>query len=223
MAMDGIVWVGGRIMCVADIERSSGKARALFTPGCIIFYCVLLPVHSFAGISEYEDCSVGIDLSSLGENLTASERASLLEQQFETEIADGDRCEVSESGSSGSGSGSGGGNSGGSTNAGGQVSGENKSSSNTNQEATEASPNAITDDQESISVASDLGVSPVASSLASSSATESESGTNGKDHEVLSSANNREALAKNILKRAEEEQDPNVKAALMERYKELSK
>lgn len=210
-------------MCVADTESGSDRARALFTPGCIIFYCVLLPFHSFAGISEYEDCSVGIDLSSLGENLTASERASLLEQQFETEIADGDRCEVSESGSSGSGSGSGGGNSGGSSNAAGQVAGGNKSSSNSNQEAAEASPNAITGDQESISVASDLGVSPVASSLASSSVTEGESGTNGKNHEVLTSANNREALAKNILKRAEEEQDPNVKAALMERYKELSK
>ena len=208
-------------MCVADTESGSDRARALFTPGCIIFYCVLLPFHSFAGISEYEDCSVGIDLSSLGENLTASERASLLEQQFETEIADGDRCEVSESGSSGSGSG--GGDSGGSSNAAGQVAGGNKSSSNSNQEAAEASPNAITGDQESISVASDLGVSPVASSLASSSVTEGESGTNGKNHEVLTSANNREALAKNILKRAEEEQDPNVKAALMERYKELSK
>ena len=210
-------------MCVADTESGSDRARALFTPGCIIFYCVLLPFHSFAGISEYEDCSVGIDLSSLGENLTASERASLLEQQFETEIADGDRCEVSESGSSGSGSAL-------------EVAirvdpamlpvkllEETSPSSNSNQEAAEASPNAITGDQESISVASDLGVSPVASSLASSSVTEGESGTMGKNHEVLTSANNREALAKNILKRAEEEQDPNVKAALMERYKELSK
>jgi len=49
------------------------------------------------------------------------------------------------------------------------------------------------------------------------------SGGNGKQHEALSEADNRKALADSILEKAEAEEDPVVKAALMKRYEELSK
>jgi hypothetical protein len=47
-------------------------------------------------------------------------------------------------------------------------------------------------------------------------------GSNGKNHEALASADNKTALAESILKKAEEEEDPIIKAALMKRYKELT-
>ena len=165
----------------------------------------------FAQISEYEDCSIGIDIGALGENLTESERIEILDQQFESGIADGDRCEVSDGGAAGGGS-----------DAASQGGGGGASSSSSVNTAS-ASPNALTSDQKSIAVASDLAVAPAGSSSAAAPSEQYEPGSNGKEHEALANANNREALAKNILKRAQEEQDPTVKAALMERYKELSK
>ena len=172
----------------------------------------------FAQISEYEDCSIGIDIGALGENLTESERIEILDQQFESGIADGDRCEVSDGGAAGSG----GGAAGGGSDAASQGGGGGASSSSSAKTAA-ASPNALTGDQKSIAVSSDLAASSVPSISTEAASDQYEPGTNGKEHEALSSANNREALAQNILKRAQEEQDPTVKAALMERYKELSK
>ena len=172
----------------------------------------------FAQISEYEDCSIGIDIGALGENLTESERIEILDQQFESGIADGDRCEVSDGGATGSG----GGAAGGGSDAASQTGGGGASSSSSAKTAA-TSPNALTGDQQSMAVSSDLAAASPASISTEATPDQYDPGANGKEHEALSSANNREALAQNILKRAQEEQDPTVKAALMERYKELSK
>lgn len=61
-----------------------------------------------AQISEHEDCSDGFDLTELDENLTAGERRVLVDEQFEIEISDLERCEQGGSGTSSGGSSAGG-------------------------------------------------------------------------------------------------------------------
>jgi len=160
-----------------------------------------------AQISEYQECSDGLDLQTFGENLTAEERIALMDEEFETELFDTERCENSNSGSGGSGGASG---------AGGSASSGATSGSF-------SSPNALEPGERSVAVNSDL--SPASAAPDSSSyATESgDFGNNGREHEDLASADNKKALAESILKRAEAEDDPDIKAALMKRHKELTK
>jgi hypothetical protein len=61
-----------------------------------------------AQISDYQECSDGLDLQTFGENLTAKERIALMDEEFETELFDTERCENSNSGGGGSGGASGG-------------------------------------------------------------------------------------------------------------------
>lgn len=167
-----------------------------FGPACI------------AQISEYQECSDGLDLTSLDENLTAEERIELMDARFNAELSDTERCEVADSGASdgasetGSGAGGTGGNGSG-------------SSSPTN-------PNSLEDGQRSVAVNSDMTPSSTLTPTESGSPGPVASGNNGKDHEALARADNKKALADSILKRAEQEEDPVIKAALMKRYKELT-
>lgn len=160
-----------------------------------------------AQISDYQECSDGLDLQTFGENLTAEERIALMDEEFETELFDTERCEISNSGGGG----------------GGGASGSGGSSSSLATSGSFSSPNALEPGERSVAVNSDL--SPVSAAPdSSSSATESgDFGNNGREHEDLASADNKKALADSILKRAEAEDDPDIKAALMKRYKELTK
>ena len=189
-----------------QIYRAIGQSPIAYL--ALVLAIVLGPlITANAQISEYQECSDGLDLQTFGENLTAEERIALMDEEFETELFDTERCENSNSGSGGSGGASG---------AGGSASSGASSGSF-------SSPNALEPGERSVAVNSDL--SP-ASAAPDSSDYATESGdflSNGREHEDLASADNKKALAESILKRAEAEEDPDIKAALMKRYKELTK
>jgi hypothetical protein len=170
------------------------------------FACCL---QSHAQISEYQECSDGMDLALLEENLTAEERIALMDAQFEAEIADTERCETASSG----GGATGGGASGGSA-------GNGPGASNNN---SQDSPNSLDAGERSFAVSSELSPSSVTSEGGAAVSNQFEPGNNGQDHEALAKADNKKALADSILKRAKEEDDPLIKAALMKRYEELTK
>ncbi len=178
------------------------------------------PHWANAQISEYEDCSEGFDLTELGENLTAGERRALVDEQFEIEISDSERCEQGGSDSSSGGS-SAGGNSAASNSF---ENGQSADGSELKQESNvESSPNALEEGELSVALSSDLSVDASESESEPGAPLNGYSAGNGKQHEALSEADNRKALADSILEKAEAEEDPVVKAALMERYEELSK
>jgi len=171
-------------------------------------------------ISEYDDCADGFDLTELGENLTAGERRALVDEQFEIEISDSERCEQGGSGSSSGGSSAGGTSSASNSLGNGRLvdGSELKQESNA-----ESSPNALEEGEISVALSSDLSVDASESESEPGTPLNGYSGGNGKQHEALSEADNRKALADSILEKAEAEEDPVVKAALMKRYEELSK
>ena len=160
-----------------------------------------------AQISEYQECSDGLDITSLIENLTAEERIAIMDAHFNDELSDTERCEVGDSGASGGASGSG-------SSAGGAGGGGSGNGS-------PANPNSLKDGERSVALNSDMTPS---SALAQSEGSPGPgvSGNNGREHEALASADNKKALAESILKRAEQEDDPVIKEALMKRYKELT-
>lgn len=167
-----------------------------------------------AQISEYQECSDGLDLTSLGENLTAEERIAIMDARFNAELSDTERCEVANSGAGSGAAGSGSGT-GGSGVAGGSGGDGSATGSLT-------SPNSLEDGERSVAVNSDMTPSSAFTQAESGSSGPGTSGNNGREHEELASADNKKALAESILKRAEHEEDPVIKAALMKRYKELT-
>ena len=171
-------------------------------------------LQSHGQISEYEECSDGVDVAALEENLTAEERIAIMDAQFEAEIADTERCEVASSG--GGGAGGGGGASGGGASGGGADAGASTSNA-------QESPNSLQDGERSIAVSSELDPASANPEENGGIQVSNGVGNNGRDHEALAEADNKKALAESILKRAEAEDDPVVKAALMKRYEELSK
>ena len=173
-------------------------------------------LQSHGQISEYQECSDGIDVSALEANLTAEEKIALMDAQFDAEIADTERCETSSSGSGGSGGG--GGASGGGASSGNSGDGAQASSNNAQQ-----SPNSLEAGDRSIAVSSELSPASAGQVSEGGSRSPNDFGNNGRDHEALAKADNKKALAESILKKAEEEDDPVIKAALMKRYEELSK
>ena len=182
----------------------------------VIPLLILGTLPSHAQISEYQECSDGVDVSALEANLTAEERVALMDAQFEAEIADTERCETSSSG--GGGAGGGGGASGGATSSSNSGDGAEASSNNAQQ-----SPNSLEAGDRSIAVSSELNPASASQLSEGGSRSPNDFGNNGRDHEALAKADNKKALADSILKKAEEEDDPVVKAALMKRYEELSK
>ena len=193
--------------------------KLLFQPSSaslVIPLLILGTLRSHGQISEYQECSDGVDVSALEANLTAEERIALMDAQFETEIADTERCETSSSG--GGGSGGGGGATGSATSSGNSGDGAEASSNNVQQ-----SPNSLEAGDRSIAVSSELNPASAAQLSEGGSRNPNDFGNNGRDHEALAKADNKKALADSILKKAEEEDDPVVKAALMKRYEELSK
>ena len=171
-----------------------------------------------AQISEYEDCSDKFDFTELGENLTAGERRALVDEQFEIEISDSERCEQG-------GSSSGGSSAGGSSSVSNSLeNGQSVDGSELKQESkVESSPNALEEGELSVALSSDLSADTSESELEPGTLLNGDPSGNGKQHEALSEADNRKALADSILEKAEAEEDPVVKAALMKRYEELSK
>lgn len=184
----------------------------------LCFISAVIAIHGFTQISDYEECSDGLDLDSYSENLTAEERIALMDQDFETELFDVERCETSDSGGGG-----GGGNSGGAS-AGADIdSGGSEAQASASAAGLLASPNALEEGERSIAVTSDMRPNPIDLDTEESSMEPGKTGTNGKEHERLAPADNKKALAEGILKRAEGESDPVVKAALMKRYEELTR
>lgn len=161
-----------------------------------------------AQISEYQECSDGLGIISLSENLTAEERIAIIDAHFNDELSDTERCEVADLGASGGASGSGSG-------AGGAGGGGSGSGS-------PANPNSLQDGERSVAVNSDMTPSSTLTQSESGSPGPSSSGNNGREHEALASADNKKALSESILERAEQEDDPVIKAALMKRYEELT-
>jgi hypothetical protein len=188
---------------------------------CVVFtLATSQPPWANSQISEYDDCSDGFELIELDENLTSSERRALVDEQFEIEISDSERCEQGGSGSSSGGS-SAGGNSSASNSL---ENGQSVDGSELKQESNvESSPNALEEGQLSVALSSDLSVDASESESEPGTLLNGHSGGNGKQHEALAEADNRKALADSILEKAEAEEDPVVKAALMKRYEELSK
>jgi len=198
--------------------RRRWHKRSLFFVAFISAASQLHWAHS--QISEYDDCTDGFDLTELGENLTAGERRALVDEQFEIEISDSERCEQGGSGSSSGGSSAGGTSSASNSLGNGRLvdGSELKQESNA-----ESSPNALEEGEISVALSSDLSVDASESESEPGTPLNGYSGGNGKQHEALSEADNRKALADSILEKAEAEEDPVVKAALMKRYEELSK
>lgn len=167
---------------------------------------------SVAQISEYQECSGGLDLESLDENLTAQERIDLMDAQFDVEISDTERCDTSSAGG-----GAAGGGAGAAGGVGGSAAASSQSASNS-----QASPNLLESGGRSVAVSSDLTPDAIMEQEKSEALGQKDPGSSGKSHEALASADNKKALADSILNKAEEEEDPIIKAALMKRYKELT-
>ena len=165
---------------------------------------------STAQISEYQECSGGLDLESFDENLTAQERIAVMDAQFDVEISDTERCDTSSVGGGGGGAVAAGG-------VGGSAAASSQSAGNS-----QASPNLLESGGRSVAVSSDLTPNSTMEQAKSGALGPEDSGSNGKSHEALASADNKTALAESILEKAEEEEDPIIKAALMKRYKELT-
>ena len=169
---------------------------------------------STAQISEYQECSGGLDLESFDENLTAQERIAVMDAQFDVEISDPERCDTSSVGGGGGGGGGGAVAAGG---VGGSAAASSQSAGNS-----QASPNLLESGGRSVAVSSDLTPNSTMEQAKSGALGPEDSGSNGKSHEALASADNKTALAESILEKAEDEEDPIIKAALMKRYKELT-
>jgi hypothetical protein len=182
---------------------------ALYSSAFALLLCFGIST-SHAQISEYQECSDSLDLESLDENLTAQERIALMDAQFDVEISDTERCDTSSAGGGGAGGGAG-------AAGGGSAAASSQSASNS-----QASPNLLESGGRSVAVSSDLTPDAIMEQARSAALGPGDPGSNGKSHESLASADNKTALAESILKKAEEEKDPIIKAALMKRYEELT-
>jgi len=167
--------------------------------------------------SSVVDCGDGIDLFNPDGVLTREEKLQLLDKSFNVEVSEKEECQINQSSSSSNSASSGSSSISSSGNA-----GSSRASSNSNNSSITVSPNQVTNSQSSIHVNSNLKTS---------SDTSSENfvgegnvgGDNGKDHEKLQKVDNRKLLAEKILQKANEEQDPKIKAELMAKYKILNK
>lgn len=207
-------------MVIPLIVSIRSRKSFLHSSSFVLLFLFLGTNTSTAQISEYQECSGGLDLESFDENLTAQERIAVMDAQFDVEISDTERCDTS---SAGGGVGGGGGGGGGAVGVGGV--GGSAAALSQSAGSSQASPNLLESGGRSVAVSSDLtpdAIMEQARSAALGPGDPADPGSNGKSHESLASADNKTALAESILKKAEEEKDPIIKAALMKRYEELT-
>jgi hypothetical protein len=202
-------------MVIPLIVSIRSRKSFLHSSSFALLFLFLGTNTSTAQISEYQECSGGLDLESFDENLTAQERIAVMDAKFDVEISDTERCDTSSAG--GGGGGGGGGGAVGVGGVGGSAAALSQSAG-----SSQASPNLLESGGRSVAVSSDLTPDAIMEQARSAALGPGDPGSNGKSHESLASADNKTALAESILKKAEEEKDPIIKAALMKRYEELT-
>jgi len=179
----------------------------------IIQLLLLFPSTVLAQITNTSDCTEISDLNiRQSENQTRAELIATLNTEFIRKVSDQSRCQDPLSSNGG---GSGGGGSGGGGSAGSQgLSNESRA-----QTQVTSAPNQLLDGDESIKVDESLNI--VSDTSAATLGSRDQQGSNGRREQQLVEADADQQQINEIKQRIEVTEDPDIKAALEARLKEL--
>ena len=179
----------------------------------IIRLLLLFPSTVLAQITNTSDCTEISDLNiRQSENQTRAELIATLNTEFIRKVSDQSRCQDPLSSNGG---GSGGGGSGGGGSAGSQgLSNESRA-----QTQVTSAPNQLLDGDESIKVDESLNI--VSDTSAATLGSRDQQGSNGRREQQLVEADADQQQINEIKQRIEVTEDPDIKAALEARLKEL--
>jgi len=184
----------------------------------IIQLLLLFPSTVLAQITNTSDCTEISDLNiRQSENQTRAELIATLNTEFIRKVSDQSRCQdpLSSNGGGTGGGGSGGGGSGGGGSAGSQgLSNESRA-----QTQVTSAPNQLLDGDESIKVDESLNI--VSDTSAATLGSRDQQGSNGRREQQLVEADADQQQINEIKQRIEVTEDPDIKAALEARLKEL--
>jgi hypothetical protein len=184
----------------------------------IIQLLLLFPSTVLAQITNTSDCTEISDLNiRQSENQTRAELIATLNTEFIRKVSDQSRCQdpLSSNGGGSGGGGSGGGGSGGGGSAGSQgLSNESRA-----QTQVTSAPNQLLDGDESIKVDESLNI--VSDTSAATLGSRDQQGSNGRREQQLVEADADQQQINEIKQRIEVTEDPDIKAALEARLKEL--
>lgn len=189
----------------------------LLVPG-IIQLLLLLPSPVLAQITNTSDCTEISDLNiRQSENQTRAELIASLNTEFIRKVSDQSRCQDPLSGNGG---GSGGGGSGGGGSGGGGPGGsQGLSNESRAQTHITSAPNQLLDGDESVKVDESLNI--VSETSAARLGSRDQQGGNGRREQQLVEADADQQQINEIKQRIEVTEDPDIKAALEARLKEL--
>ena len=179
----------------------------------IIQLLLLFPSTVLAQITNTSDCTEISDLNiRQSENQTRAELIATLNTEFIRKVSDQSRCQDPLSSNGG---GTGGGGSGGGGSAGSQgLSNESRA-----QTQVTSAPNQLLDGDESIKVDESLNI--VSDTSAATLGSRDQQGSNGRREQQLVEADADQQQINEIKQRIEVTEDPDIKAALEARLKEL--
>jgi len=192
----------------------------------IIQLLLLFPSTVLAQITNTSDCTEISDLNiRQSENQTRAELIATLNTEFIRKVSDQSRCQdpLSSNGGGTGGGGSGGGGSGGGGSGGGGGGGSAGSQGLSNESRAQtqvtSAPNQLLDGDESIKVDESLNI--VSDTSAATLGSRDQQGSNGRREQQLVEADADQQQINEIKQRIEVTEDPDIKAALEARLKEL--